>query len=433
MPVQHVFLSCASLRPESAAALKPFGHLITAVNVWPSIDKPGSTPPPLRDVITPQDQVSRAQCEPLPELDAWIDHSTRPDLPAVVAQTHRSSSRETWLKFLGSGLLEASSDGNLMAVKQLLAGGAPVHTRDAEGRTAMHRASEAGHAHVVGFLLHEEEEDDSRPPVGARTDSPAAPQLVWQASTEGPILVPTMSLRKRVTVDARDNLRSCSAHLAAARGHAHVVQLLVLHGADISCVNGLLQTPLHAAAAGGSTESMRVLLGAGGNAMARDGAGRTPLHLAASSGWHSAVSTLVEGGADLEATATINGRTALHEACAALRPETVKQLLNRGANELAVDTDDRTPRAMIGETVADEERMIDPDVSGKEERIRRLLDDAPKDRLWRRRRLMPLLRWQRHPPPACFDSEVDGSSHGSLADVLAGLEEGLMRLIVSYL
>lgn len=382
--------------------------------------------------ITPQDQVSRAaECEPLPELDAWINHSTTLDLPAIVADTHRNSSRESWLKFLGSGLLEASSDGNLLAVKQLLAGGAPRHARDAEGRTPLHCASVAGHAHVVGFLLHEEADDGSSP-LGASPGLPP-PRRVWQASKEGPVRVPDVSLQKRGTVDARDSLCSCSAHLAAARGHTHVVQLLVLHGADVSCVNGLQQTPLHAAAAGGSSETVRLLLGAGGDVMARDSAGRAPLHVAASSGRPSAVSTLVGGGADLEATTTISGRTALHEACASLKPETVKQLLDRGANELAVDTDDRTPRAMVGERITDEERMIDPNFCEGEKSILRLLDDAPKNRVWRRRRLLPLLQ-SRHPPPAYDDSEPDGGSWDrSLADVLAGMQEGIVRIIVSYL
>ena len=391
-------------------------------------------------VITPQDQVDRASraaaSEPLPALDAWTDHSATPDLAAIVADTHRNSSRESWFKFLGSGLLEASSNGNLLAVKQLLAGGAPLHTRDAEGRTPLHRASVAGHAHVVGFLLREEggEENDGSP-LGASPPPPppavSASRLVWQPSAEGPVLVPSMSLKKRVTVDARDNLRSCSAHLAAARGHAHVVRLLVLHGADVSCVNGLLQTPLHAAAAGGSGESMLVLLGAGGSATARDSAGRTPLHVAASLGRHSAVSTLVDAGADLEAATTISGRTALHEACACARLETVRQLLDRGASELAVDADERTPREMVGDRITAEERVMDPGLPDREERIRRLLDDAPKNRRWRRRRLLPLLRWR--PPPPSHDSGLDGGPDRSLAGVLAGLEEGVVRIIVSYL
>ena len=219
--------------------------------------------------------------EPLPELGEWITRSTRPDLPAVVAETHRSSSREAWFRLLGAGLLEASSEGNLAAVKQLLAGGAERHARDADGRTALHHASMAGHAGVVEFLLEDGEEDGASSAAAAAAASlgrgpslSGPPRLEWQASTEGHVLVRAVSLKKRGTVDARDDFRSCSVHLAAAYGHAHVVRLLIMHGADISCGDATRQTPVHAAAAGGSSESMRVLLDAGGDVKARDNAGR---------------------------------------------------------------------------------------------------------------------------------------------------------------
>lgn len=388
--------------------------------------------------------------EPLPELDAWITGSSRPgrDLSALVADKHQNASREAWVKFLGAGLLEASSEGNLPAVKQLLAGGALRHARDAEGRTPLHLAAVAGHAAVAAFLLGDREGDASAlGGVGSGVlDEP--PRLEWQASSEGHVLVRAVSLKKRVTVDARDHFRSSAVHLAAAYGHAHVVELLILHGADICCVDAMQQTPLHAAAAGGSGESLRVLLGAGGDVMARDNAGRTPLHVAATLGRPEPISILAGGGADLEAGGSISGRTALHEACACLRPEAVKRLLELGASELAVDSDGRTPRELVGDFVTEEDRMIDPGVPGREESIVRLIDGAPKERLWRRRRPLLLLRW-RHAapahgsdvPPAATDAAGagggavvvrDGSDH-SLAEALVDLPEGVVRNLVKYL
>ncbi|CAN0180587.1 unnamed protein product, partial [Hapterophycus canaliculatus] len=53
----------------------------------------------------------------------------------------------------GAGLIDAASDGNLAGVKQLLACGAPIRSRDGEGLTPLHRASVAGHASVAGLLL----------------------------------------------------------------------------------------------------------------------------------------------------------------------------------------------------------------------------------------------------------------------------------------
>lgn len=380
---------------------------------------------------------SRAGGEALPELGAWINHSNTPDLPLIVAEAHRNSSREGWFKFLGAGLLEAASDGNLEAVKQLLVGGAPLHSRDPDRLTPLHRASAAGHVSVVGFLLVSG--DGNAPPPGMTSPGVGQqhqPRLVWQASNEGHLLVPSLSLRKRAIVDARDSMGSCPVHLAAERGHAHVVQLLLEHGTDVSCCNGLQQTPLHAAAAGESSDSVRILLDAGGDVMARDNAGRTPLHIAASAGSPAVISTLVEGGAELEARGSISNRTALHEACASLRIDVVKRLLDLAADERIVDSDNLTARAMVGDWIPDEERMVNPRISEMEETIRRMLDGAPKQRLWRRRRLLPLLRWRQAFPPHHTEpgaATVGADSSRSLSEFLTGLEEGVMRNMVSYL
>ncbi|CAM9426553.1 unnamed protein product [Ectocarpus sp. 6 AP-2014] len=376
-----------------------------------------------------------------PELDAWIDHSTWPGLRSIVTEAYQISSRERWSKFLGAGLLDAASDGNLAGVRQLLAAGAPLHARDLEGHTPLHRASVAGHAGVAEQLLSNG--DGRAPPLGGASPSssgmvPEPPSLKWQASMEGPVLVPSVSLVKRTTLDARDHSGSCPIHLAAACGHANVVQVLLQHGADVSGSNGVAQSPLHTAAAGlDSGDCARLLLDAGGDLKARDSAGRTPLHVAASAGNAMVVSILVDGGAELEARGNISNRTPLHEACASLNAESVKRLLQHGADERAVDIDDLTPENMVCERMTEEQKAADPTIAPVGETICRMLADAPQDRLWRRRRLLPLLHW-RQPPPA-FDTgpgtavTVDAGSGQSIFELVVCEEEGIMRNIVSYL
>lgn len=358
-----------------------------------------------------------------------------------MTEAYHNSSRERWSKFLGAGLLDAASDGNLAGVRQLVAAGAPLHSRDLEGHTALHRAAVAGHAGVAEQLLSRG--DGSAHPLGGGSPSsstmvPEPPSLKWQASKEGPMLVPSVSLVKRATLDARDHSGSCPIHLAAACGHADVVRVLLQHGADVSGSNGVAQSPLHTAAAGiDSGDSVRLLLDAGGDLKARDSAGRTPLHVAAFAGNTVVVSILVEGGAELEARGNISNRTPLHEACASLNAGSVQRLLHHGADERAVDIDDLTPENMVCERMTEEEKATDPTIAPVGETICRMLADAPKDRLWRRRRLLPLLQW-RQPPPA-FDPEtgtavaVDNGSGQSIFELVVCQEEGIMRNIVSYL
>lgn len=413
----------------------------------------------------------------MPELGAWINHSAtwlywaenmsdrgghphqQSDLPELLAETWRNSTRQSWCSFLGVGLVGAASAGNLDGVNQLISAGATLRSKDRDGFTPLHRASHAGHANVVFRLLADKDDAALGPEPNGQT------RLLWQRSKDGPFLVPSVSLKKKSTVDARDNLGSCPLHLAAARGNAYVVQLLLHNGADPSCSNGLQQTPLHTAATcafGNSTGSICLLLDAGGDVMARDNAGRTPLHAAAYGGAQAAVSVLVSAGAKTEARGSVSSRTPLHEACARLRADSVQQLLDLGADECAVDSDGRTPGDMAGEWVQPEE-MIAPTMSVL---VRRILDRAPKDRIWRRRRLLLLIRRgtltlkDQTEEDGLHQTEEDGlrqTGSGVLSDthfvegnvhqtapdvvewprsvvaIVSAVEEGVFRNIVSYL
>lgn len=388
----------------------------------------------------------------MPELGAWINHSSTwrywvdniytngdhpqqpSDLPDLLAKIWNNSNRESWHSFLGLALVGAASEGNLQGVKQLLFAGATLHSRDRNGLTPLHLASHRGHASVVTRLLADEDELSLGPP----PSSP--PRLMWQSSKEGSHLVPTLSLKKKMVVDARDNVRSCPLHLAAASGSAHVMRLLLHNGADPSTSNGYRQTPLHTAATcecESSSDSVKLLVDAGSDVRAIDNAGRTPLHAAAFGGTEATISALVSAGADIEAKGSIGRRTPLHEACARLRVESVKVLLNLGADESALDSDGRTPGDVVGEGLTPGGRL-DP---GAEARVRCMLDGAPKDKTWRRRRLLVLLRWRQsqmlltHQFESGVPSGVHNNFDGSLSVVAIAtdFEEGLFRNVVRYL
>lgn len=122
--------------------------------------------------------------------------------------------------------------------------------------------------------------------------------------------------------------------------------------------------------------------------MTGDAAGWTPLHKAARIGAQNAVRALIQAGASIEARASITGRTPLHEACSYMRPETVDLLLRMGADENARDNDGRNPVDVTGQWLADGES------APEQEQIRVMMERAPADRIWRRRRWLVLLRWR---------------------------------------
>lgn len=375
----------------------------------------------------------------MPDLSAWISHEAtllywqqnmyalggypmQPShLPELLTQTWYKLPREKWASFLGTALLGATSAGHLEGVQQLLSAGATLRARDVNGSTPLHLASSAGHAHIAGKLLADR--NDSF----LGTLSSEVSQLRWQSSKEGHFLVKPLRPLKKSTVDARDNLGSSPLHVAAACGRVIIARLLLYNGADPCLTNTAGQTPLHGAASANRADTVELLDGAGVDVMARDNAGRTPLHAAACMGTPATISALVGLGADIEAKGSIGHFTPLHEACARARQENVSELLNLGADETATDMLDQTPCDVVGGSSSE---GLDPDISAL---IRSMLCDAPKERTWRRRRLLLLLRWRQ--PPLMHYTDLGQVALGKepLGATVIGLEEGVFRNVVSYL
>ncbi|XP_074437259.1 ankyrin repeat domain-containing protein 6 isoform X8 [Larus michahellis] len=164
-------------------------------------------------------------------------------------------------------------------------------------------------------------------------------------------------------------------HLAAHKGHLHVVQVLLKAGCDLDIQDDGDQTALHRAAVVGNTDviatliqegcaldrqdkdgntalheacwhgfsqSAKVLVKAGANVLAKNKAGNTPLHLACQNSHSQSTRVLLLGGsrADLKNNA---GDTALHVAAALNHRKVVKLLLEAGADASVVNNAGQTP------------------------------------------------------------------------------------------
>lgn len=157
-------------------------------------------------------------------------------------------------------LLAAAALGDAAAVRDLLATGAAVGKRDANGLAALHLASYHGHAETAMVLL---QADGGARMLGAKSSDGQTP-----------------------------------LHLAAYWGHVQAAQLLLEAGADVEATTGYDGcTPLHLAACGGRAEVVRMLLGAGAVVDAMDAAGKAPLEYAAMRGQEEAAGLLREAAA----------------------------------------------------------------------------------------------------------------------------------------
>jgi ankyrin repeat protein len=253
-------------------------------------------------------------------------------LPVLVPAGGRDEAKP-----IDADLVEAIRSGNSRIVRRLLAHGADVNARDADGNTPLILASFYAGPECVSLLI------------GQGADVNAANQ----SGVTALIRAATNYEKTRLLVAAGANVRVRTALgntpliLAARRaGNSRTVKLLLERGADATERNDAGVGPVLAAAASGDVETMRLLLDAGGKAgefpksnqprVADTMAGfRTPLMWAAFQNNLRMIRLLLDCGADPNQS-TFFGNPLSH-ACWSDRVEAAELLIDRGANVHARD------------------------------------------------------------------------------------------------
>jgi ankyrin repeat protein len=110
---------------------------------------------------------------------------------------------------------------------------------NAQGDTALMLAARGGHLTVATLLM------ELGAHLEAKNKAGTTPLL---ASVEGnkPIMFAFL-LEQRANVNALDNNRNCSLHVAAATGLGHIVLIAMRAGAETNVLNGKDETPLEVA------------------------------------------------------------------------------------------------------------------------------------------------------------------------------------------
>ncbi|XP_071656628.1 B-cell lymphoma 3 protein-like [Patagioenas fasciata] len=134
-------------------------------------------------------------------------------------------------------------------------------------------------------------------------------------------------------LDVYNRMRQTPLHLAVITSQPALVRLLVSHGASPSAPDRLGRSAAHLACEAASPRCLRELLrgGRGLDLQARNYEGLTPLHVAVGSGAPESVRLLLDHGADVDAVDIKSGRSPLLHAVERNSLEMAELLIQRGA------------------------------------------------------------------------------------------------------
>ena len=161
----------------------------------------------------------------------------------------------------------------------------------------------------------------------------AAAAPVADAAMQGDVASVRALLKQGSDVNAAQGDGMTALHWAAMNNDAALAQVLLYAGANVRAttrINGY--TPLFLAAQRGYADVIDVLLKANSDPKAVSSTGSQPLMLAAASGDVRAVTLLLDAGADINARDTAKGQTPLMYAAGYNRVSVVKLLTSRSAD-----------------------------------------------------------------------------------------------------
>src|SRR5262245_9165109 len=176
---------------------------------------------------------------------------------------------------------------------------------------------------------------------GAAADS--THRLVDAAKSADLDTLRTMVQQQHVDVNEPQVDGTTALHWAVHRDDLNAVNLLLGAGANARATNRYGATPLSLACINGNAAIVERLLVADADPDVRSGDGETPLMTASRTGAAAVVTLLAEYGADVNATETWRGQTALMWAVAEQHASAVRALLDAGADAHGKSTKGFTP------------------------------------------------------------------------------------------
>ena len=288
----------------------------------------------------------------------------------LVLAHHGCTSRDAVDKLGATPLMTAAAAGNLDALKVLISAGCNKNLKSTGGTqgTALHAAAFAGHAECVKFLLSCGCDVDAQSVANGLT--PLAMACSVKNFTTGHADSIRALLARRADKNARSKAKSTPASFAAIHS-LDALKLLAEINADLCSANDAGWTPLMEAAAAGNLDTVSFLCEATDAASTKECVatnGVSALILAITKG-HGAVVRYLLSAAKCHPNSSglVSGLTPLLVACGAGNLDSVKLLLENGADRTAVTVDvhhNALTEAVSKGQLAVAEFLLSPAVAG---------------------------------------------------------------------
>ncbi|XP_072716585.1 ankycorbin isoform X5 [Ciconia boyciana] len=170
-------------------------------------------------------------------------------------------------------------------------------------------------------------------------------RLLQAVENGDPEKVASLLGKKGASATKQDSEGKTAFHLAATKGHAECLRIMVTHGADVRAQDGAGHSALHLAAKNSHPDCIKSLLQSKSPADSTDNSGKTALHYAAACGSLQAVRLLCEHKCLINVT-DLDGNIPLLLAIQNGHMEVCKYLLDHGADINTKDKNGRTALMM---------------------------------------------------------------------------------------
>jgi len=141
----------------------------------------------------------------------------------TLSKTIAVSTPEKDMSQLNKDLLYAAREGDIEAVKRLLAKGADVNAKDNWGITALMWTAWPGHTEIVNLLISKGADVNAKDKNG-RT-------ALMEAAAGGHTEIVEMLMERGADVNSKDNYGITTLFWALQHRHPEIVVLLMMHGA----------------------------------------------------------------------------------------------------------------------------------------------------------------------------------------------------------